>query len=51
VIKKPRGQEGLSPHWAADPQIIIIIIIIIIIGTQQHPENGNKLPKHVGAQG
>jgi hypothetical protein len=31
VIKKPLGQGGNSPRWAAEPEKIIIIIIIIII--------------------
>jgi hypothetical protein len=31
VIKKPRGREGHSSRWAAEPEIIIIIIIHILL--------------------
>jgi hypothetical protein len=31
VIKKPPGQGGHSPRWAAVPDMMMMIIIIIII--------------------
>jgi hypothetical protein len=31
VIKKPLGQGGHSPRWAAEPEMMMMMMIIIII--------------------